>query len=55
MFVESAQNCTIISKEALQLAQLLEDYIHKLKAEKGITYYDRLGTHIGFWRNFIVR
>ena len=50
MFVESAVDCAVVSKESLQLAQVLENYIH----ESGVPAYHRM-THVGFWRALVVR
>lgn len=50
MYVESAQECPIVSKESLALAQILEDYVKTSK----IPIYHRIEHH-GFWRNLIVR
>jgi len=50
MYVESGAECPVISKEAIELAGILEAYLNK----SGLEAYDRL-KHSGVWRSFVVR
>jgi len=50
VFVESADDCPIVTKEAMELAKLLENYMKKSE----IAGYGKT-THEGFWRNLVIR
>lgn len=52
MWIEEAGDCPIISKEAIKLSQVLQDYIRS-KADK-LPAFDKF-THKGFWRNIVIR
>jgi tRNA (uracil-5-)-methyltransferase len=50
MFVEDAENCPIVSKESLELAKILENFVQTCD----IPAYHRF-EHTGFWRALVVR
>jgi tRNA (uracil-5-)-methyltransferase len=50
VFVETAEDCPIVSKVSLELARILEEYIQT----SGVEAYNKLD-HVGFWRNLVVR
>lgn len=52
MWIEEAKDCPIISKEAIEISMVLQEFIRK-KLENPPAF-DRF-THIGFWRNLIIR